>query len=285
MVKQRSPREKHEPRKRTRTLTDSVERKESEKERGTARDELEKRVKERTAELESEIARRKGAEEQLHEKCEHIRDNSGRIVQSTGMVHDITERKEVERKLKESEAALTRAQQMAHVGHWDRHLSTGKVRWSDETYRIFGLRPQEREVDGPFLFEHIHPDDRASVKKAIRNAAEGVRSYNEIYRPVRPDGSVRWVHAKGEVIHAPDGKPIRLFGTILDITERKQMEEELRKSRDELEQRVKERTSELMESEEITRRQLAEIEGYYNMAPVGLGILNRQLKYIRVNRQ
>ena len=110
-------------------------------------------------------------------------------------IRDITRRKEAERKLQESEAMLARAQQMAHVGHWDRDLSTGKVRWSDETYRIFGLEPQKCEVRGPFLLQHIHPDDRASVEKAIRDAAEGVRPYDAIYRPVRPDGSIRWVHA------------------------------------------------------------------------------------------
>ena len=160
-------------------------------------------------------------------------------------IRDITQHKEAERKLQESEAMLARAQQMAHVGHWERDLSTGKVRWSDETYRIFGLEPQKCEVHGPFLLQHIHPDDRTSVEKAIRDAVEGVRPYDGIYRPVRPDNSIRWVHARGEATRTPDGKPIRIFGTILDITERKQMEEELRKARDELELRVQERTVQL----------------------------------------
>jgi len=144
-------------------------------------------------------------------------------------IRDITERKEAERKLKESEATSAHVQQMAHVGHWERDFSTGKVRWSDETYRIFGLRPQERKVDGPFLFQHIHPDDRARVEKAMRDAAEGIQPYDEIYRFVRPDGSTRWVHARAEVTRTPDGKPISISGTMLDITERKRAEETLKR--------------------------------------------------------
>ena len=163
---------------------------------------------------------------------------------------DITEHKKAERKLQESEAMLAHAQQMAHVGHWDRDLLTDKVHWSDETYRIFGFKPQECEVHGRFLLERIYADDRMSLERAIRDAVEGVRPYNEIYRLVRPDGGIRWVHARGESIRTPDGKPVRIFGTILDITERKQMEEELKKAKNELELRVKERTEELQRAYE-----------------------------------
>jgi PAS domain S-box-containing protein len=187
----------------------------------------------------------------VHEKCGHIRDSSGKVVQSVGMVHDITERKEAEKKLQESETMLARAQQMAHVGHWYREISTGKGRWSDETYRIFGLKPQERDATRQFFLEHVHHDDRARVDKALHDAAADGRPFNEIFRAVRPDGSIRWVYSKGELIRDPDGKPSWVFGTILDITERKQMEEELRKSRDELEQRVRERTGVLQRQADL----------------------------------
>ncbi len=161
------------------------------------------------------------------------------------VIRDITERKEAESKLRESEEMLARAQQMAHVGHWHRDISTGKGRWSDETYRIFGLTPQECEPTRQFFLECVHRDDRARVDKALRDAAEDVRPYDEIFRIVCPDGSVRWVQSKGEVTRNPEGKPSLVFGTILNITERKRMEEELRRSHDELEQRVADRTAEL----------------------------------------
>ena len=161
------------------------------------------------------------------------------------VIRDITERKEAESKLRESEEMLARAQQMAHVGHWHRDISTGKGRWSDETYRIFGLTPQECEPTRQFFLECVHRDDRARVDKALRDAAEDVRPYDEIFRIVCPDGSVRWVQSKGEATRNPEGKPSLVFGTILNITERKRMEEELRRSHDELEQRVADRTAEL----------------------------------------
>ena len=161
------------------------------------------------------------------------------------VIRDITERKEAENKLRESEEMLARAQQMAHVGHWCREISTGKGRWSDETYRIFGLEPQECEPTRQLFLECVHCDDRARVDKALRDAAEDVQPYDEIFRIACPDGSVRWVHSKGEVTRNPEGKPSLVFGTSLDITERKQMEEKLRKSHDELEQRVADRTAEL----------------------------------------
>ncbi len=179
-----------------------------------------------------------------------IRDEGGAIVGSVVVARDITERKEVERKLQESEGMLARAQQMAHVGHWERDMSSTKIRWSDEIYRIFGLEPQECEVDPSSFFEFIHPEDRASLEKEIGDAIEGVRPHNQVFRIVRPDGSIRWAHGKGEVTRTSDGRPVRIFGTILDITERKQMEDELRRSRDELELRVRERTTELREAHE-----------------------------------
>ena len=171
---------------------------------------------------------------------------------------DITERKEAERQLQESDAMLAHAQQLAHVGHWVRDLATGNVRWSDEMYRIFGLEPQVCAVDGPFFLQHVHADDRARVEKDLRDAKEGVKPYNEIFRIVRPDGSIRWVQSRAEVTRTPDGKPIRVFGAILDITERKYMEEELRTSHDELELRVNQRTAELNSAYEVLQM---EVEG------------------------
>lgn len=174
-----------------------------------------------------------------------ITDEQEEITSAVHVAHDITKRREAERKLQESEAMLARAQQMAHVGHWYREVFTGKGRWSDETYRIFGLEPQEHEANRQFFLQHIHHDDRGRVDKALRDAAEDVRPYNEMFRAIRPDGSIRWVHSKGEVTRNQDGKPSWIFGTILDITERKQMEDELKRYHEELEERVRQRAAEV----------------------------------------
>jgi PAS domain S-box-containing protein len=159
-----------------------------------------------------------------------LKDEQGAVTGVVQVAHDITERKQVESRLRESEAMLARAQEMAHVGHWERDIRARKVRWSDETYRILGLKPQEREVYPGFIFQYIHPEDRPRMEKALENTEKGVRPYNERYRVIRPDGTTRWLQSKAEVTRAEDGAPLRIFGTILDFTERKEMEEALRSS-------------------------------------------------------
>ncbi|MHB8111609.1 MAG: hybrid sensor histidine kinase/response regulator [Syntrophorhabdaceae bacterium] len=143
---------------------------------------------------------------------------------------DITDRKRAEEKLKESEAMLARAQEMAHIGHWERDLLSQKSRWSDETYRIFGFEPQACEVAGRFFFDHILTEDLVRMERAIHDAIEKGAPLNEAFRIVRPDGTIRWVRGKGEVTRDEDGTPQRIFGTILDVTERKEADEKLKES-------------------------------------------------------
>jgi PAS domain S-box-containing protein len=159
-----------------------------------------------------------------------------------GVVTDITERKRAEnerqalsRDLRESNARLEEAQSVAHVGHWEWDLETGAVVWSDETYRIFGLRPQERPMDIAAVRAIVHPDDRDSLYGGVdEDLVVGVNPVAE-FRIVLPSGEVRTVHAitskrasgmpegSGE---AAFGRPRKLFGTVQDITERKRSDEE-----------------------------------------------------------
>jgi PAS domain S-box-containing protein len=159
-----------------------------------------------------------------------------------GVVTDITERKRAEnerqalsRDLRESNARLEEAQSVAHVGHWEWDLETGAVVWSDETYRIFGLRPQERPMDIAAVRAIVHPDDRDSLYGGVdEDLVVGVNPVAE-FRIVLPSGEVRTVHAitskrasgmpegSGEAVF---GRPRKLFGTVQDITERKRSDEE-----------------------------------------------------------
>jgi PAS domain-containing protein len=95
-----------------------------------------------------------------------LRDEDGNIVKWYGVTTDIEDRKRAEealgvlsRDLQESKAKLEEAQRITHVGYWEWDILTGRVNWSDETYRIFGLRPQERPMDLATVREKIHPDD------------------------------------------------------------------------------------------------------------------------------
>ena len=137
---------------------------------------------------------------------------------------------ELSRDLQESKARLEEAQRVAHVGYWIWNLETDRVTWSDETYRIFGLTPQEGPIDLVTVRELIHPDDRESVFRTAEDAVlSGVRPDSE-HRVVRPDGEVRIVHSLGDLKRDASGRPYEMFGTVQDITDRKRAEEALKQS-------------------------------------------------------
>ena len=128
------------------------------------------------------------------------------------------------------EATLEEAQRIAHLGYWDHDLQTDLRTWSDETYRILGLAPQERTITSAVWQDLVHPEDRRMVNEALAEALRGGPRYDVDYRMVRPDGAVRVVHSKGDVTRDESGRPCRIFGTVQDITERKRAEEDLRES-------------------------------------------------------
>jgi PAS domain S-box-containing protein len=143
------------------------------------------------------------------------------------------------RELQESKARLEEAQRVAHVGHWEWDLATDVVVWSDETYRIFGLSPQERPMDLATVRSMVHPEDREPLYQGVdQDLLAGVRPKAE-FRIVRPSGEVRTVHSltserwsslPGDAKRDASGRPYKLFGTIQDITERKRAEEALQRT-------------------------------------------------------
>ena len=154
-----------------------------------------------------------------------------------GTVQDITENKRVEeerqalsRDLQESNARLEQAQRLVHMGYYEWNLITGRVVWSAELYRIYGLSPQDGPIDMALVSEMIHPDDRERVFResdaAIRS---GVPAAAE-HRVIRPDGEVRTVHGLGTVKRDAAGLACEMFGTVQDITDRKRAEEALQRS-------------------------------------------------------
>src|SRR5246500_2183815 len=169
----------------------------------------------------------------VHAVAHAGRDSSGNL-EYMGVVTDITERKLAEeerealsRDLQESKAWLEEAQRVAHLGYWVWDLQTNQLIWSDETYRIFGLSPQEGLIDLDKVREMIHPDDRETVFRTAEEAARsGVRADCE-HRLFRPNGEMRVVHSLADLKKDASGRPHKMFGTTQDITERKRAEEEL----------------------------------------------------------
>src|ERR1700733_2931489 len=164
------------------------------------------------------------------------RDASGQPSHIFGTVQDITVRKRTEealelmsRDLQESKTRLEEAQRIAHVGHWIWDQGKDSLTWSDETYRIFGLRPQERPMSVEAFQEMVHPEDREFLFRATQEARGGGRPDIE-FRIVRPSGEVRMVYSLGAVTKHGQGQPRQRFGIVQDITDRKRAEEALQQS-------------------------------------------------------
>ena len=138
-------------------------------------------------------------------------------------------RKRAEEALRESESSMKKAQRIAHAGFWDLNIITGALYWSDETYRIYGYKPQEFVPTYEKFLSILHPDDSEFVQKEINDVLQNNKDYNIDYRFLRLDGKIGWVHCEGEVTRNKEDKSIRYFGTQVDITERKQAEEEIQK--------------------------------------------------------
>jgi PAS domain S-box-containing protein len=133
--------------------------------------------------------------------------------------------------LQDSNAKLEEAQRITHVGYWEWDLATNRVKWSDETYRIYGMQPQECPMDLATLREKTPPED---WERGMAVARGGSAHYSIEYRVLRPTGEVRIVHTRGEVKKDASGRPYQMFGTIQDITDRKRAEDALRTSEKEL---------------------------------------------------
>jgi PAS domain S-box-containing protein len=182
------------------------------------------------------VLRRDGKRIHIVENLVGSFDEHGDLKEIKGYVHDDTERKHAEQVLRESEQRLSRSQEIAHLGSWELDVFKNELTWSDEVYRIFGLQPQEFEATYEAFLERVHPYDRASVDEAYSSSIrEGKDSYEIEHRVVRKDtGGIRWVREKCQHVRDATGKIVLSVGMVLDITERKQAEEELKKLAEDL---------------------------------------------------
>jgi PAS domain S-box-containing protein len=164
----------------------------------------------------------------------HCRAISGRIGESMGRRvsnRDITERKRAEEALLAVQHNLTEAQAMSHLGNWELDLVHNRLTWSAEMYRIFGMPPEEFGASYETFLATLHPDDREMVNQAYLSSLDAGGRYDIEYRIIhKSDGQRRWGHARCEHERDASGKALRSFGTVLDITERKEAQARLAES-------------------------------------------------------
>ncbi|WP_196220710.1 putative bifunctional diguanylate cyclase/phosphodiesterase, partial [Roseibium hamelinense] len=129
--------------------------------------------------------------------------------------------------LEYSRNRLQEAQRIASIGSWERNLETGELHWSEELYRIVGVPTDTDAVNArKALYRQIPAAERPMVEKSIQHAIDAVSNFDFEHRIIRDDGSVRYLHVRGYVIANHDGLPKRMFGTVLDITERHTAQEQ-----------------------------------------------------------
>ena len=188
-----------------------------------------------------------------------VRDLSGEPLYYLAQFNDVTARIQAQHALAANEAKLAEAQQVARLGSWAWTIEEDRVTWSDELYRIYGLRPEAAERCYAQHLEHIHPDDRDRVARIIEVAVEQGRDFNIDHRILRPDGDARMIHARGEVEFDADGRARAVHGTCQDVTEARSVEDALRNA------------------EQLFRRA-------FDDAPIGMALIDLEGRWLRLNR-
>jgi PAS domain S-box-containing protein len=177
-----------------------------------------------------------GQFDQMTEQLQDLYANlEGKVVERTreltganaALETEIAERRQAEEALRKSEAHLRLAQEAAQIGTWDSNLSTGRVEWSPTVEAMFGFAPGGFPGTREAFFQCIHPDDRERVAGAVVRAAEQGADYEIEHRILWPDGTVRWMAARGRVFHDEAGQAAHLMGAVMDITDRKRSEQRL----------------------------------------------------------
>ncbi len=183
-----------------------------------------------------------------------------RIAASIGIA---ISREKALRDLELSEQRYSLAQKAANIGSWDWDIKTGELTWSEKIEPTFGFKKGKFKGTYEAFLKCIHKDDRNFVKKSVEDCLDNKKIYAIEHRIVWPDSTIRWVLERGDVIRDKNDKPIRMLGVVQDITNKKEMETELEKRKNQLEKMVEERTADLVDAnkklkDEIIERKKAE---------------------------
>ena len=146
------------------------------------------------------------------------------------VAEDISDRKQIEQTLRHTTQKLLQSQQIAHIGDWEFEVGSHQITWSEPVFRIFGLDPEQGEPPYEDMIEMIHPDDRDRYQATLERTLCFGDPLLIAFRIVQPNGTMRYLKTRAEVEFDDFGFPARLFGVVIDITDRKQAEEAMKAS-------------------------------------------------------
>lgn len=171
---------------------------------------------------------------------------------------ELAARQQAEKALQKSEETLRMALEAANLWTWDWDILNNQITWSNGYEKLFGLASSSFDSTYQTFEICVHPDDRKSIATAIDRALEERQDYHHEFRIIWPDGTLRWIEGKGTYLYDVEGQAVRMLGTVLDISDRKQAEFSLKQAKDELEIRIAERTAQLSETNRLLQGELFE---------------------------
>ncbi|HEY8187497.1 MAG TPA: PAS domain S-box protein [Pyrinomonadaceae bacterium] len=179
---------------------------------------------------EFEIVGLDGSRRWMESHAAPLLDREFKVIAQLAITRDVTERRRAEDRLRRNERELAEAQRIAHIGSWSWDLSGKTQSWSDELYRIYGLRRGTAASTYKTFREVIHPEDRLLVTESVERAIRTCEPIDIHFRIVRPDGEERILHSQACIEYDDQGIPIRKFGTAQDVTEQRRADEALRQA-------------------------------------------------------
>jgi PAS domain S-box-containing protein len=191
--------------------------------------------------------RKDGSLVDISQTVSPILNSHGSVIGASNIARDITGRKRAEAELLRSQERLQLAQQMASVGSFEWNIEANVYLWSDEIQALYGVKPGTFGGTVEDWAKRVHPEDLAKAQEGLMGALkEG--HFSSQWRAIWPDGSVRWLRALARVFFDGQRRPMRMVGVNIDVTERKQAEDEILRLNASLESRVIARVGELASS-------------------------------------
>lgn len=166
----------------------------------------------------------------IHDRAFSVNDTDGKTRRIVGVAADVTERRKAQQELNRRERELEEAQRIARIGSWEADLAGKNALWSNEQFRLLGMEPQSQNLTFEDYLAMLHPEDREKLRSTVRKATEEGGEFTFEHRIIRKDGKTRWMHGRAETIKDSAGRPVRLRGTNQDITQQKEVEQQLRQS-------------------------------------------------------